>query len=77
MEAKPKKSFFKIQAKFPQFAFLMEEWSGKSATVDVSIGGMEEPGVAGFPRSSPLYLLMLPQQAFADGEPLSPPLSAI
>lgn len=69
-----KKSFFKIQPKFPQFAFLMEEWSGKSATVNVNIGAMEEPGVAGFPRSSPLYLLMLPQQAFADvyGEPLFP-----
>jgi len=73
------KMFFKIQPKFPQFVFLLEGLSGKSATVDMSIDGMKESGVAELPRNGLHHLPTLPQQSFADiyREPLPPSLSAV
>lgn len=73
-KAQPKR-FFKIQPKFPQFIFLTEELSRKSATVDISPVGMEDSGMAELPRNAAHHLAMLPQWSFVDvyGEALPPP----
>lgn len=77
-ERKPnQKGLFKIQPKFLQFIFLIEELSRKSATVDISTVGMEDSGMAELPRNVAYHLPMVPQWSFVDvhGEALPPPPS--
>lgn len=75
-KAQPKR-FFKIQPKFPQFIFLIEELSRKSAAVDISTVGVEDSGMAELPRNVAHHLPTLPQWSFVDvhGEALPPPPS--